>query len=262
MNAPHAHHDALFEGWLTWLERIEDDLVSLHADRRMWQEIAELLRTNDRIPERTFIYAWLRRQYVAAVVMGIRRQAEPRKGVVSLARLLRSIEGNPQVLTRERYFELCGPGDDEALLDVTNAVFDKWAGGGGAYVDPAVVGRKLSRLQKVASRVKKFADKRIAHADSVPPEEPFAFEDIDEALDHLGQVLIDVYLLLKCASLTSAEPEIVVPWRRAFAVPWLSNDEVATYQEILKALTGGDARQDLRLLRYRCPRVLVSTRFF
>jgi hypothetical protein len=95
-------------------------------------------------------------------------------------------------------------------------------------------------LRDVASKVKKFADKRIAHVDAVLPEEPFLFDDIDEALDHLGQVLIDVYLLLKCASLTSAEPEIVALWRRAFAVPWLSDDEVAAYQEILRALAEGD----------------------
>jgi hypothetical protein len=88
------NHDDIFEKWVKWLDRINDDITLLHADRQIWREMMNLLQAKEQIPERDFIMNWITQQSVAALAMGIRRQRDKRTDVISLARLLQEIKDN------------------------------------------------------------------------------------------------------------------------------------------------------------------------
>jgi hypothetical protein len=90
--------------WLEWLERIDLDLVVMHMNRKVWRQTIDMMRSNDHVKETGTLFAdFITRLYVDAQAMRVRRQGEVNKGVVSLARLIDSIESNPQILTKERH---------------------------------------------------------------------------------------------------------------------------------------------------------------
>jgi hypothetical protein len=93
--------------WLGWLDRIDLELVVMHMNRKVWKETIEMMRENEHVRETGGFFAdFLTRVYVDAQAMRVRRQAEINKGVVSLARLIASIQRNPQILTKERHVAL------------------------------------------------------------------------------------------------------------------------------------------------------------
>ena len=163
--------------------------------------------------------------------MGIRRQNDRRSDVVSLARLLREIESNPNVITRERFTSVCSP-DNENVDAVVNQNFDEWAGLGGSQVDPERVQTRLDRLQKTVEGIVHHVNKKLAHTDEGDPPSGFTFDELDAAMTEIGGLLIDLHLLLKCVALVSAAPTIQVPWRRAFSVPWLPQTDVERWNKI------------------------------
>lgn len=93
--------------WLEWLERVDLELVVMHMNRKVWRDTIDMMRSNDQVKETGAFFAdFLTRLYVDAQAMRVRRQGEVNKGVVSLARLISSIQSNPQVLTKERHVSL------------------------------------------------------------------------------------------------------------------------------------------------------------
>ncbi len=91
------------------------------------------------------------------------------------------------------------------------------------------------------NKVKKYVDKKLAHEDDGDPSVGFTFGELDAALDTIGAALTDIYLLLKCSSLTSPNPTIINPWRRAFMVPWESDEAVERWQGIQQFIRAREA---------------------
>ena len=95
-----------FEGkslatWLGWLDRVDQELLVMHMNRKVWRQTIDMMRENNHVRETGAFFAnFLTRLYTDAQVMRVRRQGEVRRGVVSPARLISSIQSNPHILTR------------------------------------------------------------------------------------------------------------------------------------------------------------------
>lgn len=227
------NQDDIVTKWVKWLDRINDDITMLHADRQIWREMMNLLQAKQQIPEREFMMSWITQQSVAALAMGIRRQRDRRTDVISLARLLQEIKDNPDVLTRDRFVEqTCVPGADDYLRSAMHKTFDRWAGDDGPNVNPELIKERIDHLDSAVEKIVHHVNKKLAHTDEGEPPTGFTYGELDKAMNKIGDLLVDLHLLLKCASLTSADPTIQVPWRRAFVMPWLPDDEVARWQAI------------------------------
>jgi hypothetical protein len=227
-----AEEDALFDKWVDWFERINNDITYLHRDRQVWRELMEMLSNNQEIPESWWIREWLTQISVKGLALGIRRQADTRNDVVSLVRLLREIQSNPNVISRDRFMAICNSSGEDAYLQFRlDKNYDEWSAGG-SEIDPGLVQKRLDTLHSAAEKVTIYVNKRLAHDDEGDPNVGFTFGELDVALDSIGNLLTDLYLLLKCAGLASPNPTIVNPWRRAFVVPWESPDVVARWQAI------------------------------
>ena len=237
------NQDDIVAKWVKWLDRINDDITMLHADRQIWREMMNLLQAKEQIPEREFMMSWITQQSVAALAMGIRRQRDKRTDVISLARLLQEIKDNPDVLTRDRFVEqTCVPSDDEYLRSAMHKTFDRWADGDGANVSPELIQERIDQLDSAVEKIVHHVNKKFAHTDEGEPPTGFTYGELDKAMKEIGDLLVDLHLLLTCASLTSADPTIQVPWRRAFVMPWLPDDEVAMWQAIQARKAEREAR--------------------
>lgn len=239
MSAPISQHDALFAKWTEWLARVEEDVYRLHANHRVWKDLIEIIDSNSDIPESDFIRGWITRQHMEAMVFGIRRQTEVKDEVVTIASLLEAIRRNPEVITRQRFSDTCSPIENENVKLVVDGNFDTWAGAESDVIDPGKVEERLEALGQTSRNITDFVNQFLAHSAKKQAETKVSLDEVDVALDEIGRQLTDVYLLLTCKSLTSPEPTIQNPWRRALSVPWLQPDEVEREEEIRRFIAGG-----------------------
>ena len=127
---------AVFRGcrkrWYEWLIGDDEHSISKQLSRIVWDDVifrtlneARRLAVEYPSPKKGFNAALLDlmdRSFVASQVMAIRRLTDPgfpdpKKGVISLVRLLADIEANSHLLTREHYICFDGTPFDEPLLE-------------------------------------------------------------------------------------------------------------------------------------------------
>lgn len=111
------------------------------------------------------------------IAVGIRRQADLYRNVVSVATLLRSLAANPALLTRGWFVEgyvAHGMG----LVDRTiwekqaHKEFDQFAPGGAASISPEIIRQDQKTLQAVSERVRRFVNERLPIVPGMPSTEP------------------------------------------------------------------------------------------
>jgi hypothetical protein len=123
--------------WATWLAWLGDEpkgrtifaqVTELLAFRQIWDGFAFIYDglSEDARDDSLFLF-WVRYNYARSQATGVRRMADKRSDVVSLARLIDHVWRYPTVLSRERYVATQGE-DDRAHAE---RVFDRVGGEGG-----------------------------------------------------------------------------------------------------------------------------------
>lgn len=211
--------------WQGWIRGFEDDIFRLHLDRYFFREVLGMLRTNKTIPEPWHIGRWLVRIYAQSVAVGVRRQTDTRRDVLGLRKLIVDIQDHATELTRAAWLATWGEiGPDER--DLANEEFDAFSAGG-AHVDPEMVRKDVADLDEAVERARKFVNKQVAHLDSDRALgrrefEKLSLDELDGALDRIGQLHEKYHLLVCGSSLAGCTPTPQYNWRSAFTVPWLA----------------------------------------
>jgi hypothetical protein len=228
--APTADEAQLLEQWKRWLDGINDDIYRLHIDRYYWRELSEMVQRNPAIPSPGYIMRWFLRLYLNNVAIGIRRQAERRDDVVTLGRLLHSIRSNPTAASRRHFVSLYQ--SDMLEQRIAQLDFDQFTDPGGEYVAVRIVDADIARLEDETARVVEFASKQVAHLDpryaypeGVQPTDYPSLDELDAALDVIGDLLKKYYLLVTANCMLSPEPILQFNWQQAFSVPWCPPDD-------------------------------------
>jgi hypothetical protein len=190
----------------------------------MWEQFVGIVRANRNIPEPGPMSGWIANLHAESLAIGIRRQTDYREQAVSLVVLRKDMIQHPEVMTRERYFQLSmdrgASLDDPVEVAMTNSTFDKYAGSCGAYVDPLVIEQDVQRLSTVSAKVRSYVNRRIAHRTQTDVAIP-TFGELNAAIDELDGGLRRYHLLLTGATLYSTTPTMqYYPWT-ALTVPWV-----------------------------------------
>ena len=217
MTAPPGQHDRLHEKWCDWLEEITTHVYNLFHNRAVWREMSEALSRH----EGGVFLAHYADLYVSGQVMAVRRLADDRADgpTVSLGRLLGDLERNPAVMNRDRYVSMHTTGDEHDAsfwIEQAKNVFAERFGDGSASLCQAKNRDRLDRLSAASQAISDFADRFVAHLDTRKLVELPTYDDLDAAIDQVGEVLKEVTLLLTAASLVDAEPTIQEDWKRPF----------------------------------------------
>ncbi len=109
--------------------------------------------------------------------------------------------------------------DDEHFARKTFA--EKFAGEVGNHLDPSIPQGDLARLAEIAETVKSYVDQHVAHSDQKPGETMPTFNDIDAAIDVIGDLFTKYVLLLTAAGYAQLTPVIQHNWKAIFREPWL-----------------------------------------
>lgn len=205
-----------FNKWNSWLDKIENEVTRLVENRYIFWEVQKIIKNNPKIQKPSAFYEWLGNVYATSAVIGIRRQIDERKDVITLARLLHEIMDTPQVITRRRFISLY----KNFPQDIAHKEFDRLAGRGG-YVDPAIVREDLRKLRDKSKELKKYANRRIAHFDRSAYRHPLTFREINQCLNFMEKLVIKYIRLFRAAGYESLVPVFTYDWKKIFKYPWI-----------------------------------------
>lgn len=211
--------------WTRWAEGIVcDEVTTMHYHRAVYQSIANIVNSREpKLPPSLF-FEYLGQTYVATQATAIRRQAERSSRVVSLGTLLVEIQEEPERLSRSRYLALF-PAAAQWLAD--RDFSEKFGGEVGQHLDPQIVATDLSMLDARAKTMVTYVDQHLAHRDRRPGSTLPTYDDMNAAIDMIGE-LFSKYMLL----LTAVDQQLVpVPqynWQAIFEVPWVIRERASS----------------------------------
>ncbi len=211
--------DARYETWLRWLDVISRQTYTLFLYRDYWRGLAEITRANDRIPPSTIFEAfgvW----YATTQAVAVRRQLDRDPRAISLANLIDSIARHPEVMTRSRHVGLWG---NEEFNSQANANYDRFAGEGKDTIDPARTNEDVERLATIATPVRGFVNTVVAHTDQRERSTTPTYEELNAAIDEIGELLKKYSSLLKATIVATVTPVHQQDWKQAFRVAWLND---------------------------------------
>lgn len=193
--------------WRRWLIRIETDIRDLLIAESIYDGIGKIVESNPDIQHPGDVHAWIQRNYGTAAVVGIRRLTDNRNDSISLTRLLSDIAKHSDSITRSSHvscYRFCP-------RDAGEKWFDNFAGRGQITLPSKVPRSHLRELTKVAKRIRRIVDTRIAHLDQKNvSRKPLKFQDIHDAIEVIDKTTIKYKLLLNAAS---PQPTLLGTWQ-------------------------------------------------
>lgn len=207
----------------------------LAVRRHLFVEFRFLVEANPRLAkaDSTF-FDWLVLNYSDAMAIGIRRQVDPHRDAVSLLRILEEIAARPQLVSRTAFVaryrgqrprntEL-GRLEQDALREIGHARFDEIVSKGRSSLSTADLRRDLRRLRVAEGKVRRFANRRVAHRDRRVVRSLPTFAELHTAVDGIAEIVIKYGELLGLD-----EPRKLVPvwqsdWKRVFRFAWYESD--------------------------------------
>jgi hypothetical protein len=226
------NRDPNWERWVKWLGRSPDrgtiygDVLGLQAARHVWNGFQDITYVApDEGKKYGTFHSLFNQNYIRAQGLGVRRQVEVRKDVVSLGRLLDGVAKNAGAVTRRRFLhELYA---EES--DFGNEFFDELAGPGLSVLDPAIPRGQLDRLESETKQVREWVSKEVAHFDPATGSfsEQLTFGDVHRCVDLLFETMNFYHQLL--LGQTVDDRVTMAPWEAVFRVQWIPDDGAWTF---------------------------------
>lgn len=215
-------NDALFNKWNGWLETIKKDTINLFINRHIFWEVQKIIEANPKIHLPSTFYRWMGSMYAVYMSIGLRRQADKDSRAISFYRLLKEIESQAGVVSRERYIALC---QDKGLrTEVADREFDRLAGIGRPHIDPSMVNEDRAQLIEQTKDMKNYVDKRVAHYDRQRPTSLPTYADVDECLNFVETLLIKYLAVLRAESYQTIDPVWQYDWKEIFRHAWIPSE--------------------------------------
>jgi hypothetical protein len=209
--------------WKAWLgDRIWHQVVEMMAFRQVWDVFFDIFKNAPDVVQgdATFLM-WFRLAFARSQAMGVRRMADRRSDVVSLARLIARVRQRPTILSRDRCLAnqtLAG----EDLRSWANATFDRLAGPGD-HIRKQVAIDDLDALRTKTASVVNWANTSVAHLKKGRPVEGPPLQDVHDAVDVVVDLFAKYDALIRGSTLVRGV--IMEPWPHVLTVPWIGEDE-------------------------------------
>lgn len=220
--------DQKFEKWeKEGLDEIRKDFEEALFNRHIFWEVQAIIRNNPNLenykPNR--FNKFLGQAYFDYAASAIRRQIKHQKVSFSLAGLLEDIIRTPSVLSRKRFvqrFVYLHPADEKRANDLFD---EKFAGKCAEHIDPVIVCQDLNKLKVLSKTVEDFADKRVSHRDKREPIDKPTFNDLNDCIDCLAELIQKYYLLVKAVDLgDNLSVDFTNDWKGIFHEQWIVRD--------------------------------------
>ena len=192
--------------WETRLDHAAEEILGLYQDRFIWHQISDIAFANQVVRDNPFIPSWIGTQFYRRAIVSVRTMVDAGQPgreheTDSLVTVLNDIIAHPHDL-------MVGEHTGMQLA-------------GARTIDPAAVQADVDQLRKAAAAIKKYSNKYITHIDRQPKAPVPREEEIEAAIDRVGE-LLKKYMLLIAGRDLDLETRILFDWTGSLAVSWLS----------------------------------------
>lgn len=194
-------------------------MAQLQHYRDNWRELQAALDANPLIPQPNYVADWIREMYGLTIAVGIRRQGDRARDVITLRRLIDDVARNPTAISRSFYVERY-PEFMRQFSDHPHREFDTFAGPEGEHPDPALIRDDLAELGRIIKVVADYVNKHLAHRAARADVPIPTYDDLDRALDEFDRLLKRYYLLIDGSGLVSSTPVKQYDFLRPLLVAW------------------------------------------
>lgn len=218
--------EAEWARWRAQFDALRDEVLGLHHSRRMWRTIRSMIEMNPAIERSGITEHWMSQCYSVCQLVAVRRQADARRGVVSLRRSLDHLARRPSMATRAWFASELerNPTSRPYAAELVGG-FEDFAGPGQPSVDAASVRSDRDRLLAAVDLAKQVVDESLAHladpaqaGDGAPA---ITWGDLDVAIDTIGDLYRKYYRLSHPGTVLSIHEPLIPPgWDRMFETAW------------------------------------------
>lgn len=214
--------DPDFDKWSVWSHALGSDVIhGLFLRRAIWRGLNEIWRSGD-LP-RSVLFDFMAGTYTDAQILAVRRVDDRDKRTRSLRQILQGVISRPEVLSRERLVGAYEWGHQNRGEDWFNWL----AGTTAAHIPASMAAADLKRLGDAVAPIKRYADKAVAHSDAIPPDAIPRFDDLDHAIDVIGDVFHRWHVILTGENWAEMVPVPQDDWAAPLRVAWLSESDPA-----------------------------------
>lgn len=171
--------DHKLKKWIKWLSVIEEDISELAIGKRIYWQIWQLLKDNEKTHKNLILFHYLNNSYVSYAVMGIRRQMKINKQSISFVRLLEEIKASPELISRKYFVSLY------SHSDTGHEQFNAFSRSKYIHIDPDLVQEDIEELKKYSNNSETLADRRLAHRDKRNISALPKFAELEDCLETL-----------------------------------------------------------------------------
>ena len=211
-------NDDVYDDLQNQIKILDEQMLALHGQRQLYDQLQEFLRSNPSIPDNYFFY-YLQHWYSSSMSVAIRKlRGDNSKQSISFKRILCRIKNNPNAISRDRFKG--GYKDSEGA----NNEFDQYAGVRENFLDIAKVESDLVDLETKTCTISYYVDEVLAHHDKKRTAILPTFGDLAEAINCLSRLHLKyLYLLtgiqhLPVDSKNNIEVSISADWANIFRI--------------------------------------------
>jgi len=213
--------NALYERVKSELNRIYGDVRALRTNQHVFWEVQRMIHENPNLRKPSTFYGWMGQMYVGTMTATIRRLIDTRRDTVSFVRLLEQIKADLSCFSRAAYKSRC---TNQHLPDgYVDADYDSLVGKGKQQPDKQKIDDDISELKRRTEILKIFVDERIAHSAVEQEQELPKFQDLDDAIDYLEEILKWYNHLITGAVVSNLLPSWLYDWKEIFHYPWIQD---------------------------------------
>lgn len=210
--------------WKSSIEEIVKDVSDLVESRYIFNEIVSVCKDNEELKKENMFWRVFKMNYVSSAIVGICKQIDERKDILSLIKLLKEISTNPEIITKKwfifQYQKNRGEIDNQTMRDQAKIDFEEKFGKGD-FIERSIVSSDISKIECCTEIIQTLRHKRIAHKNkNLKLEFNVSFNDLDQAIDILEHVTIKYNLLLDQSWYNTLLP-VVDDWQKIFKSPWI-----------------------------------------
>lgn len=164
---PFAEHHCV-DKWRGWLSHLRLNLHELLGKRDFQRHLHEHMRVyRPKSANRQYV-SWLWLTNSESLLLGLRRLTDRDDRAISLRNLMKEVEENWSLLSRERHIERLRsrylPHIPDTQLKIANHEYDQWKNPyNPGHIDPAAVNADLIRLWDSVEVANMFVNQAIAH---------------------------------------------------------------------------------------------------
>jgi hypothetical protein len=201
-------------GWLARWKRnfavIRDKAADLWADREIYNEFRDIVTANPKIDTRAEFFHLVGRMYLNIALIAIRRFDDPNLASNSFYNLIEEISDQVSLLDKAWFVDRFRTASDGEYQ-----FHNHW--GGRRHVSKRIVNADLNSLVRLCKRIRKVANKYVAHESRRKLNKPLTFAEVDTAIDGIYELVNRYHALIFNSGYGTP---MIIPSAYVFSIPW------------------------------------------